>query len=277
MIIYVNALDTPISFNKRDYLLRAEVQYGLGIFKDYRDPGDHEYVLNVEPCDIQMGSKWTGFWHIDSYLNNNYASQYGLFNAVFVATTNSGRLTHSETAYTLFQACDPELYHGEVEKQYDFVICGSLGDPLYTKRDKAYSALKGAGFTYYDHQKGHTASEYIKKIREARVQFIRTGEGPGGTCNAAQRFFECIAIGPVLTNWTPDLIHTGFVEDEDYLAYRSEEEMLQKMDRLLKDTKYAHRIALNGRMKAYTYHTYVQRALAIYNVAKYADTTISRL
>lgn len=276
-MIYINANDSSPSWNKGDYLLNADNQYHLNMFKKWdKELGQVEYMLNVEPCEIQIGTKWTGLWHIDAFLNNDYhKTPYAMSNDIFIATTPECCQVQNYKAHVLFQACEQSLYEGldKIKKMYDFVICGSLGNPTYTKREAAFSLLKQR-FSYNDFQKGHSPHDYIKNIATARVQFIRTGEGPNGKCNAAQRFFECIAIGPVLTNWTPDLPHTGFIENEDFLAYRSDDEMLEKMERLIKDHEFAHKIARNGRKKALSYHTYAHRAVSIYNIA-YADISIA--
>jgi spore maturation protein CgeB len=74
-----------------------------------------------------------------------------------------------------------------------------------------------------------------------------------------KRFFECLAIGPVLTNYVPDLESTGLIEGEDYLAYRTDAELLSKMKQLVTNPEFAQKIAINGRKKALELHTYEQR------------------
>lgn len=264
MTVYLNSNDNDTTYNKKNYLLLADKRLDWGIFKDFKHATEQpEYLLNIEPCDPGRGSKWTGLWHIDILLNSPYPHHYDV-DDLFLAS-DQGIYPYPEDKTTiLFQACDPELHRRipEVEQRYDFVIAGTIGAGVYQKRSDAYDLLKN-NFFYVDYGKNHVPERYIKYLNTAKVQFIRGGESDTGKANAAQRFFECIAIGPVLTNWTDDLPLTGFIEDVDFLAYRNNEEMLAKMKLLLGDEDLRKKIAANGRRKALAYHTYEHRLVSI--------------
>jgi hypothetical protein len=269
MIIALNCDDNEITFNKKNYLLRAARRLDWGIvgdIKEIRPP--YDYILNIQPCTLLMGKKWTGLWHIDILLNSYIpANEYGLVDTVFVASTHSQCLNTYNKALTLFQACDPVLHRRipEIKPEFDYVLCGSMGVPIYEQRENMHKLLRDK-YTYGDFGKNHKPEEYVAYLNKGRVQWVRSGTGPHGKSNIAQRFFESLAIGPVLTNWTDDLLATGLIEGEDYLAYHDGPEMMGKMEKLISDEKYRNYIAENGRKKALMYHSYEQRLMAIFNI-----------
>lgn len=243
------------TWTKREYLQSAD---RFGVFGD-----DKDYVLNIEPCEFRIGKKWTGLWHIDVLRQTEYPSYYASAE-VFVSSPIN--VTHDK-AQVLFQAMDP-VHHKRTDKEVtDFVMCGSFFNGLYDKRLAAYDIMKHA-FEYLEFPKDRPIDEYIKNYSKARVQFIHTGQDDKGRGAIAQRFFECLGIGPVLTNWTDDIPLTGLVEGEDFLAYRSHQEMIDKMKLLLADEKLRNKIAFNGRRKALLSHTYEHRIQSILNTVR---------
>jgi len=268
MILYIHCDDNPITYNKKNYLLRAAKRLGLDYIKDYKDKGDEEaeYVLNVEPCGPTTGTKWTALWHIDVLLDNGRCpGSYPGMDKVYVST-DQGKYPQENTD-VLFQACDPELHKRDesIEQEFDFVICGSNGGGIWNKRELAFNLLKESDFTYKDYGKDHKPEIYVQNINHAKVQFIRTGESDEGKGACAQRFFECLAIGPVLTNYTDDIPLLGLVEDVDLLTYKDEPDMVKQMDKLINDKELRDTIAANGRRKALLYHSYESRLVAILN------------
>jgi hypothetical protein len=246
--------------------MRAAKRIGSETFVEYSNASPKEYVLNIEPCTVKAGTKWSGLWHIDVLLNNDYVNHYGEMDTVFLSS-DQGLEGVPDNGQVLFQALDPELHkRTNGEPKYDFVLCGSMGSGTYQARSEAVEELKKE-FTYKDYQHGHPPEVYVENVSNAKVQFIRTGEG-GGKGALAQRFFEGLGMGPVLTNWTDDLPLTGLVEDVDYMAYRDHKEMMKKMHMLIDDKDLRGKIAYNGRRKALMYHSYEQRLMAIYNVVK---------
>ena len=51
MILYLSCQDNPITFNKKNYLLRAAKRLGLYLIKDYDGSSNPEYILNIEPYE----------------------------------------------------------------------------------------------------------------------------------------------------------------------------------------------------------------------------------
>lgn len=267
MRVHINCEDNSITLNKKNYLVRASQRLGLDIFTGW-DPGvQAEYVLNIEPYSVLgKGSKWTGVWFIDTLLDNvKFNSEFPYVDTVFLAGT-SHKIPYQNNHRLLFQAADSDIHKVlPVEKDCDFILAGTMGLDIYRERERCIELLKKEGFQYVGAGKNFSGLDYTKQLNRARVQFIRSMEVDKHG-EIAQRFFECLAIGPVLTNDTEDLIHTGLVEGEDYLSYSNDEEMVQKMHKLIDDPDYAQIIAENGRYKSQMYHQYEHRLITILKV-----------
>lgn len=274
MTLYINCRknDSP-TFTKKDYLLRAANRLGLDV-RSWEGEPDVEFVLNVEPyTHFIKGTKWTGIWEIDLALDRPETKEgdWAVADDVFIAISQySTRFNpHAHKTRFLPQACDIEIHrrHPEITQSFDFVFSGSNGEDIYSERDRVMKVLK-QHFTFEDFQKGHHPDKYIKFLNQAKVQFIRSGNTR--VCNGwtAQRFYECLPIGPVLTDWTPDLAKTGLVEGEDYLSYKDDVEMVSNMYKLVYEKDLREKIANNGRTKALLFHTYEHRLISILNFAK---------
>jgi len=283
MILYLNCYKDPaqVSWTKADYLLAAAKRLGWDWVVPYQNKSgsaqndtNPKYVLNIEPFqNFIKGSKWTGIWEIDVTFDRAEMnmSNWVVCDTVFVANSNlPSRLdVFQGEKIVLFQACDPELHKRikSIPQKYDFVFSGSMGLDINKEREHAINLLRARSFSFFYHGKGHPPHKYVEKINEARVQFIRSaGKKPIATSQVEQRFFECLAIGPVLKDYHPDLQILGLVEGKDLFWYRDDGEMLEKMEYLIKNPEFAKQMAENGRRKALLYHTYDTRLVAIKNI-----------
>lgn len=265
--IYLNCNDSGNSWNKKQYLLAADDRMRLNQFREIKTATEQpDYVLNIEPFDFKSGIKWTGIWQIDTLFGSGKAEEWERADDVFVAISSLPEhlIMFKNKIKLLFQACDPTFNrrYPEIEPEYDFVVCASNGD-AYRERERVYEIMEDL-FTYETWGKGRSPQEYSRILNKARVQFVRSANTLTADGEIAQRFFECLAIGPVLTNWVDDLTQTGLVEGVDYMAYHNDLEMVEKM-KLLLDPKIGPKIAENGRKKALLYHCYEHRAITILN------------
>lgn len=269
MQVYVNCENNPVSLNKKQYLLRADRRLNLQVFIDLKDREDDtltNYMLNIEPCPNPIqGKRWTGIWHIDVLLNSSVPNHFANVSTVFSASTPSQRLYQWDKAITLFQAMDPELHKRipTISQDYDYVLCGSM-DAVHADREKYHTALR-PHFSYADFGKDRQPEDYVACYNRARVQWVHPGLSSKGKGNLAQRFFECLGIGPVLVYRSEDLPATGLIEDEDYMAYASPTEAIEKMKKLIDNPALREYIYTNGRTKALMNHTYDHRAVSILN------------
>jgi hypothetical protein len=279
MIIFLNCDDNDTTFNKKNYLLRAAENIGMDcMFRDIRRWDSNfplQFVLNIVPyTTFRVGTQWTGVWEIDQITGRVETGKDWMVCESILLPAIPSSLPDKLKGYCgertrlLFQACDSHLHekHRDLGEGYDCVQCGSGGEGVYAERSRLLQLLMDR-YTFHDFGKGYKPEEYVKNLSKAKVQFIRSGKSDFADGELAQRFFECMAIGPVLTNWVEDLKYTGFVEDEDYMAYRNDEELIKKMDLLLRDEDLRHKIAESGRLKALMYHSYENRLGAILNIA----------
>jgi hypothetical protein len=75
MIIWLNCQDNDITFNKKNYLLRAaERMTSVNIFRDIKTRGDEplDFVLNITPYESCIaGNQWTAVWELDQVCNRS--------------------------------------------------------------------------------------------------------------------------------------------------------------------------------------------------------------
>ncbi len=281
MILTLNCTkpDSQVTQNKADYLLDAAKLIGLDYIELYKTNSNPEYVLNIEPFDnFITGSRWTGIWEIDITLDRTEMnlSNWIASNMVFVANSN---LPDRMKAYQgpkilLFQACDPLIHRRipSIKPQYDFVFSGSSGMAIYQERSRVINLLREWGYSFCDYGKGYTPQEYVKKLNTGRVQVIRSaGKPPIANSQVEQRFFECLAIGPVLKDYHPDLEELGLIESRDFFWYRNDSELALKMRYLIEHPDFATIMAENGRNKSLQYHCYSHRLATIINLIKEHD------
>lgn len=265
--LYLNSQDNEITWNKKKYLLAAAKRLGLeNYILEYNSASETvpENILNIEPYGIlATGTNWTGSWWIDTLLNNpKFNSEHPYIDTIFLAGS-SPKIEDREKQFLLFQAADSEMDRPlPIKKDCDFILAGSMGLDIYRERERVINLLRKEGFTYVGAGKDFRLPEYVKQLNRARVQFIRSMDVEGHG-EIAQRFFECLAIGPVLTNWVDDLQHTGLVEGVDYLSYKTDEEAIEKMHKLIDNPEYANQVALSGQYKSKMYHQYEHRLITI--------------
>lgn len=267
MTIYLNSDSGSFSFNKKDYLLRAAKRMDWPMFQDVKDAiGPIDYLLNIQPCNLQRGGKWSGLWHIDVCMDSHFPQSYGEMDTVFVASSIG--LIPYEKQIVMYQALDPELHKRipEIKQEYDFTICGHGGstDGGYKRRGDVYNILR-AKYKYNPGGGGLPPEKFVVEYNRAKVQVVQPYIGTNGLGMIAQRFFECLGIGPVLCEWTPDLERIELKENEDYLAYRNDKELVEKMDLLLSDENLRNKIFESGRRKALNAHTFEHRLITIFN------------
>lgn len=265
MVIYLNSHDTQVTWNKKHYLLNL----GLDTFKHIRfATTPPKYVLNIQPSDFVFGSEWTGFWHIDVTLDNEFTDQYYKFDKVFLSTVISKNEIKTDNTQLLYQACEPDIHKRTKEPLYDVAFVGTdtIEGILYEKRRKVLQTIEDK-FTYKYFGKNQDIRTYVDNMSLGKVMVVQphTVETKWGNVGAAaQRFFECLAIGPVLCDWSPDYANLqGLKDGTHYLSYKEVEEMEDKLSFLLKNDDFRETMARKGREVAVKYHTYNHRAKEI--------------
>jgi len=267
MKLFLNSIDNEVTWNKKRYLLEAAKRLGITDVIDINsriadEPTD--FILNIEPYSFIRGNKWTGIWDIDLLCDRPQTGiEWPDVDVVFLAVpTIPKRLEHlRHKTQLLFQACDPTFHKRVGEIEADFVGCGTI-DHQHTERDRLNKLLRQK-YSFKDFGKNHTPQKYVEHISKGRIQFIRSMNTGIAQGELAQRFFECLAIGPVLTDYVDYLPLTGLIEGVDYLSYKNDEELFEKFQSLRENENFARSMAENGRKKALLYHTYEHRLITI--------------
>ena len=281
--LYLNSGKQDI-LTKKDYLLSAANSLGLKNVRPIEEvaqsPNPPEYVLNIQPYAkiYRPGTKWTGVWEIDCLINREQMQWWwNQTDTVFLANRVDWLEKVPKKVRYLMQGCLPELYNFEVNQKYDFVQIGTMTDPAYFKDYKLPSSVEKRqidkfdiyktrfdifeklkakyNVLVYDKPERLPVKEYLEILSRGKIQFIRSmdvmGEG-----EIAQRFFESLPMGPVLTNYAQDLDWLNLIPNGDYCIYHDDEEMFQKIDELLGDDALRSDIAKHGREKAFKEQTY---------------------
>lgn len=293
-ILYLNAGKQDV-LTKRDYLLSAtqslNIKNVLPIESCATSPTPPEYVLNIQPyahC-YRPGTKWTGVYEVDCLINRDQMRWWWeQAHTIFLANRFDWLEVKPKKVRYLMQACLPELYDFEIHQKYDMVQIGTMCDLAYFKdyghkdeskiktiqdkydiyktRREVWDKLKARYNVFvYDKPGRLKVKEYLEILSRGKIQFIQSmdvmGEG-----EIAQRFFESLPIGPVLTNYAQDLDHLNLQPDGDYCVYKNEEEMFKKIDQLLADNALRNDIAMHGKQKALSEHTYQVRLMEILDI-----------
>lgn len=263
----LNCINEGVSLNRKQSLLAAAERMSI---KDIEiiDGDEGDYVLNIQPFNFAKGKEWTGMWHIDVMLGGDPVKYYDDVDSLFVSSPTMS--DPRPWAIPLFQGIDPLLHRRlpHIVQEYDFIICGSVGEPFHKERAHTYDVLKEAGFTYKDYGKGLGPEEYVRNYNTAKVQFVRSGAANDLDGALAQRFFESLAIGPTLVNYSNDLMYTGLSEERHYLSYKNDEEMVSQMKWLLDSYNRRNNMHAAARELSLTLHTYEHRLISITNVIK---------
>ena len=286
-ILYLNSGKQDV-LNKADYLLSMVNTLGITniqpISNVEHSPLPPEYVLNIQPYsrNFRVGTKWTGVWEIDCLINRAQMQWYWkIADTIFMANRVDWLECPPKKVRYLMQACLPELYNFEVHQQYDLVQIGTMRDEAYFKdygipdeaktkagrdvydiyktRREVFEKLQAKyNVLVYDHPGRLPVKEYLEILSRGKIQFIRSmdvmGEG-----EIAQRFFESLPMGPVLTNYAQDLDWLNLTPDGDYCVYYNDEEMFSKIDELLGNDALRSDIAMHGREKAFKEHSFENR------------------
>jgi hypothetical protein len=286
MIVYLNCYkpDSQKTWTKADYLIAAADFLGISHhIKLYQGEPNPEYVINIEPFQrFIKGTKWTAIYEIDMTFDRQEMnlSNWIASDMVFVANSNlpSRMEAYQGPKTLLFQACDPSIHRRitSIKPQYDFVFSGSNDSELRGERNRTMTLLRKHGFTFCDFGKEHPLLKYVEYLNQGRVQFIRSANKEEvAMSQVEQRFFECLAIGPVLKDYHPDLEKLNLVEGEDFFWYKNDDEMLLKMRHLIDNPKFASVMAKKGREKSLQYHSYFHRLVTIINLIKEHDQTLT--
>lgn len=276
--------------SKADYLMLAAEAEGIDYVKRWDESCSAEYVLNIHPyhkdykvVQWQKGSRWTGNWEMDNLVcRERQQESWDDTDTVFLCNRFNWKPNHDRKFEFLYEACWPSLYDFNIKPEVDFVQIGTTKDEhhwkdfgengpspatdIYAERSRLYDLLSSKYQVEY-HGEYLDTKEYLKTLARGRIQFIQSMHVLDEN-EIAQRFWESLPIGPVITSWSPTLKDLDLVEGQDYLAYYSDSDLLEKVNRLLTDKEYYRRIQVCGKLAALERHTYKERLHQLINYLK---------
>jgi len=151
---------------------------------------------------------------------------------------------------------DPKihLYHPDTPVEYDVVFCGLQ----YEHRLNFLRSVADAGYRVYSGL-GDIYEDYVNLYNQGIIAFNWSSKE-----DLPARFWEGLAMRRlVLTNRVPDLNELEFKEDEDYLAFSTIEEAVDKVKIIMNKPHLLDKIAQNGYLKVrpHTYANHLKKML----------------
>lgn len=235
--------------------------WGLGHsnFNENIDFQSYDLIINLE----NYGNGWEPnlnsintkkiLWSIDSHVRGEQP---------FIAEFQRGGynlLLHSTKDYVNenYKIWFPNAYDDtlikplEVEKKYDVGFCGSLLNRQY------YINLLNKNFNFI-HDNFVIGDDMVKSINSYRIHWNRNLSN-----DINYRNFETIGCGiPLVTNYNYQYDELGFIDGENVIFYNNENEMIDKIKKLLIDKDLQKKLSLNS-IDLSKSHTYFERAKAI--------------
>lgn len=237
------------------YMERAFKELGHKIVRG-GTPGVIVGIDGTEPPKSIEGVPYI-YWDTDSFLHEPVV----MGDHLFIGGCPEDLKKYPEGTIFLPHAADPELHRPMyVEKEYDIVMVGSTDD-RYGERNRLLELLKSK---YRVHvAKTRPGLPYSQELSKGKIIFNRSMTD----MNIPMRFFEGMAIGCLLTNYSKnlDILATRGVH---YWGYENDSEMFTLIDKLLDGDIGDIILDQNSYRRAHVLHnhTYKHRALTLLSV-----------
>lgn len=218
-----------------------------------------ESALPLLPRGLEKSSIPTVCFHVDtyaytkrrirwSYLFDHVAVFHPGYEQIFARSGHPG-------AFLLPHAVRREFYDSpEFEREYDVGWVGQIGGAGYQRRLEWLPKLE-AKFHTNDWNRKYTLEEVAEVYRRSRV-VVNIGRDDFPQ-DANLRVFEALASGALLVTSVPtELTELGFAENEHFVAYRQENEIMALVEKYLGNETERRRIAGAARQKVLREHTY---------------------
>ena len=165
-------------------------------------------------------------------------------------------------AFLLPHAVCREFFDGpELLREFELGWVGQISGPVYRRRAEWLPKL-AATFRTNDWSRKYSLQEAADVYRRSRVVVnIARDDYPQ---DANLRVFEVLASGALLITSLPtELSDLGFRDGLHFVGYRSEDELISLVRRLLSDEPTRTRISSAARTKVLSEHTYDSRVAQI--------------
>ncbi len=268
-LIYDNTVrpDTTGEYCRRALERACMVKHILPQYLNAVRPEDFDLFFHVDDglnYLLPPHLKPSIWWVIDTHLQYEWdVLKARQFDAVFAAQRDGTARLRSDgvPAIWLPLAADPQVHHPvELPEKFDWCFVGNLtehGNPIGLERAALIELLKKTFPNYYV---GRAYGDDMCRVYSAsRVVFNRSVRN-----DVNMRVFEALACGrPLLTNaidqnGLPDLL----IENKNYVAYRTADDLIEKLRMLLSDDGYRVNLGRSGREAVLAKHTYFHRMMA---------------
>lgn len=207
----------------------------------------------------------TSWYGIDTHMDyEKHLRISRLFDVTFVAQKEYVSKLLADGINQVFWlplACEPNLYpNGEVERIYDIGYVGSDDARIHPVRHQMLSSLQKHFPKMWS---GKASSKDMGKIyAQSKLVFNKSVNN-----DLNMRYFEAMGAGAVLVT---DPIHANgledlFIENEHFISYGNEEDIVQVTNNLLKDAKKIHRIGKTAQELVINKHTYSIRVKELHH------------
>ncbi len=226
-------------------------------------PGEFDLYLNIDDSlryILPVYLKPSAWWVIDTHLQYEWdLDKAGLFDIVFAAQKDGAERLSDDGVRNVFWlplACDPEIHKKyPCEKMYDWCFIGAT-EPRdrFKERTDIIQLLQGRFSNSFT---GKAFKDDMAKIfSSSRIVFNRSIKN-----DINMRVFEALSTGSLLV--TNNLDENGMAElledGKDYISYRNNEELPDKISYYLNNPVERETIASRGMEKVRKYHTYDER------------------
>lgn len=242
-------------------------------------PGEFQLYLNIDDglrYRLPQELRPAVWWAIDTHLDFDWYAEKGRdFDLIFTAQRAGAEGLNKlrvAPAQWLPLACDPDIHRPHaVDLSYDVTFIGNLVSAERTRMVELLQERWKRTFV------GRAYGDDMARIYSAsRIAFNRSIRD-----DLNMRVFEVLSCGTLLlTNDLPQSGQDKFFRDGEHLAlYRSDEELVHKVDFFLRHANLRERIARQGREAVLAKHTYghrMEKLLAIVAEAGIFETSSIR-
>lgn len=212
-------------------------------------------------------------WAIDTHLNMaRSVERFGDAEFLFAAQQNGAMALQQITnrvVHWLPLACDPDVHHPMSSETKCFDL-GFVGNPVGTDRQRLLGFLAAR----------YPSSWFGKALFEDMCRMYSRCR-IGFNCSVADdlnmRVFEIPACGlPLVTN---HIEHNGLEQLFDVgrhlLTFRSDDQLIEIIDRLLNDSVFAEQLARDGHQHVLQHHTYSRRMSDLLRAAVVTKSSVT--
>lgn len=220
-----------------------------------------DLVLNIDSIHnvgLARGKK-TAYWEIDDHCHLGRNTDYYDVDYLYINSKDRLDLYPPKTMW-LPQAMEPTIhYTWPFPKIYEMVFIGSdSGNEIYNYRKEVLDTLE-QNFNMY---RGKCQpQDYPKELSKGELIINVMPRSEGKPFNNV-RFFESMAIGCLLQDYSPELDELA-IKNKHYIAFESIDEAVEKGKWYLKSLYHMERIRTEGRIHVLTNHTWEKRLQTI--------------